>query len=64
MDATRKGITAFAAAIAVSLLTRLYSFLPLSADDVIVYGGLLLGAGLWLVGCYYGYVSVRTQTGA
>jgi len=62
MNATRKGITAFVAAIAVSLLIRSHSFSALPASDIVVYGGLLLGAGLWIVGCYYGYLSVRTQT--
>ena len=61
MNATRKGIVAFVAAIAVSLLTRAYSFSSLSATDVVVSGGLLLGAGLWIVGCYYAYVSTRTR---
>ncbi|MBB6646675.1 hypothetical protein [Halobellus ruber] len=59
MNATRKAIAAFVAATAVGLLTRLYPFVSIPADGVVVTGGLLLGAGLWLLGCYYGYVSTR-----
>jgi len=51
MDGTRKGIAVFATAIAVSLLTRAYSVSSLPATDVVVSGGLLLGAGLWIAGC-------------
>jgi len=59
MNATRKATAAFVAAMAVALSTRLYPFVSIPADGVAVSGGLLLGAGLWLVGCYYGYVSTR-----
>jgi type IV secretory pathway TrbD component len=60
-ETTRNGIAAFAVAIAVSLLTRAYSISSSSATDAVVYAGLLFGAGLWLVGCYYAYVSIRTD---
>lgn len=59
MNATRKAIAAFVAAIAVALLTRLHPFVSFPAERAAVSGGLLLGAGLWVLGCYYGYVSTR-----
>jgi hypothetical protein len=55
MDATRKAI----AATATGLLTRLHPFASIPADSPVVSGSLLLGAGLWLLGCYYGYLSTR-----
>ena len=61
MDVTRKGIISFAAAIAVTLLIRSVSvsFSSPSADNIVVYGGILLGVGFWILGVYYGYVSMR-----
>ena len=59
MDVTRKGIISFAAAIAVTLLIRSFSFLPLSVANIVVYGGFLLSVGFWILGVYYGYVSMR-----
>jgi len=61
MDTLRTAIACFAAGIVVSVGSRAWYASARPYGDAALYGGLLLGSGLWMLGAYYGYRAVRRR---
>lgn len=60
MDATRRSILSFAAGILVTVVARSWAVVSLPHEGVVLYAGVLVGAILWVLGAYSGYVAVRS----
>jgi hypothetical protein len=64
VDATRKPIAAFSLGILASLASRRSGVSPLPESDPATFGGLLVGGGQWILGCYCGCEAVRSEDAA
>ena len=61
MTPTRIGIAAFAAGIAVSVVSRTWATTALPYGEFVFSGGLVFAGLVWLFGAYYGYRAIRGE---